>query len=153
MIAMKYTNSTQSGDIDRGASVGTILVDEGLKTVVLVSLFTWRRSLPDDVIPSALGWWGDTLAEVPGDQIGSRLWTLFSRKVDQNLLDDAIEISNEALQWMLDDGVASEILVTAERRDVFGMDLIVAIQRPEDLAPRFIGRWNFTTNKLIVEAA
>ncbi len=54
------------------------LDDNELAQVVLVSLFSWRKSADDDGVaaPNRQGWWGDTYADTAGDRIGSRLWLL-----------------------------------------------------------------------------
>jgi len=67
------------------------LVQSGLDPLaraVIISLFTWRRANPDDVLPAGddrQGWFGDTFAEVRGDRIGSRLW-LLSRPEQRSVL-------------------------------------------------------------------
>ncbi|HEY2010523.1 MAG TPA: phage GP46 family protein [Rhizomicrobium sp.] len=86
-----------------------------LETAVLISLFTDRQAQPDDVIPDGTGdprgWWGD----VPGEpQIGSRLWLLSRSKLTTQVALKAKDFCTEALQWLIDDGVASAIAVVTE---------------------------------------
>jgi len=47
------------------------------------------------------------------DQIGSRLWTLKRRKRTTETLRLYEDYTREALQWLLDDGVADTIKVSA----------------------------------------
>ena len=56
---------------------------EPLVRAVIISLFTWRRARPDDDLPGDLrmGWWGDSVPEIPNDRIGSRLWLLSRAKL------------------------------------------------------------------------
>lgn len=108
-------------DFTHGADYATdsigLLVDDGLQTAVILSLFTDRRANPDDTLPSASsdlrGWWGDDYPVVPGDRIGSRRWLLSREKQLQSVLNRVIEYDQEALQWLIDDGVASSVTVNA----------------------------------------
>ena len=95
-----------------------------LATAVLISLFTDRVALPDDVIPDGSndprGWWGDD----PTVPVGSRLWLIFRSKLTQDTAANAQNYAEEALQWMADDGV------------VAGSDVYVESQVPSTLAMR-----------------
>ena len=92
----------------READLSDFEADE-LAQAVLISLFSWRKSNPDDGIdaPDRQGWWGDTYAVVPGDRIGSRLWLL-----------------------LIDDRMASRIDVTASRDAVDRIALNVICYKP-----------------------
>lgn len=86
-----------------------------LATAVLISLFTDRRADPDDVIPDGTadprGWWGDAGRDVP---IGSKLWLLEREKRTEPVRLRAEDYIAEALQWLVDDGVAAAVEVTAQ---------------------------------------
>lgn len=93
--------------------------DDGLQTAVVISLFTDRRAEASDLPADATGqdrrgWWGDSFAEVEGDRIGSRLWLLAREKQTQATLLKARDFAKEALQWLLDDGVARAVNVGTE---------------------------------------
>lgn len=64
------------------ADISDFEADE-LAAAVLISLFSWRKSNPDDGVraPNRQGWWGDTFAHTAGDRIGSRLWLLQRQKI------------------------------------------------------------------------
>lgn len=105
--------------------------DDGLETAVLISLFSDRIALADDVLPDSSGdrrgWWGDALAAQAGDRIGSRLWLLAREKQLVSVLSRAREYARESLQWLIDDGVARDVQVTAEivRQGVLGLGVTV----------------------------
>lgn len=86
-----------------------------LPRAVIISLFSWRRANPDDNAPVPMGWWGDTYPTVSGDRIGSRLWLLGREKITNDTLNRARDYATEAMQWMLDDGVAARIDITSSR--------------------------------------
>ncbi len=128
-------------------------IDDDLTRAVINSLFCWRRALPDDELPgdSRFGWWGDTFEE--NDRFGSRLWLLSRAKLTDQTVLEAREYALEALQWLLDDGVASQVEVTTERKGVDRLDLLIEIVKPNDvtLSLRFQHLWsilnvNSTTN-------
>ncbi|MEJ0020738.1 MAG: phage GP46 family protein [Acetobacteraceae bacterium] len=113
-----------------------------LQSAVIVSLLTDRLANADDEIPDGTndrrGWWADMalpLANTPpaGDLIGSRLWLLSRRKVVEQTRLDAISYTQEALQWLIDDGVAAKVDVAATfRREVTGwLDIAITIYRTD----------------------
>lgn len=113
-----------------------------LTRAVIISLFTWRRANPDDVIEGQkMGWWGD--ATVSNDRIGSRLWLLAREKVLPSTINRAREYAIEAMQWLIDDGVASRVDVSAERFGIDGIALLVTIYRTDGskTALRFDNAW------------
>lgn len=96
---------------------GDLESDEGLETAVTISLFTDKR-VTDEELPalqeSKRGWWGDMFPDVDRDQIGSKLWTLERSKRILETLRLAEDYIREALKWMIEDGIASSVKVTAE---------------------------------------
>lgn len=120
---------------------------QSLPRAVIISLFTWGRALPDDDLPGAarMGWWGDTYAAVPGDRIGSRLWLLARSTITQHTVARAREYAQEALAWLVADGVASEVIVQAERAGQDRIDLWAQVVRGDSarLDIRFNDAWSF----------
>lgn len=113
--------------------------DDGLVTAVIISLFTDRQANADDTLPSGKhrrGWWGDDFAAA-GDKIGSRLWLNESAKQLGAVLAKDREYALEALQWLLDDGVASAVDVVSSnpRSGVRALD--IAISRPAKPVARY----------------
>ncbi len=88
-----------------------------LVSAVAISLFTHRTALDDDPLPggpgsSRRGWWADhEAAELyPGaTPIGSRLWLLSREKQTEETRLRAEDYIREALAWMLDERLATEI--------------------------------------------
>ena len=128
-----------------------LVADSGLQTAVILSLFTDRRANADDVLPGdpadRRGWWADAYPMLPGDKIGSRLWLLNREKQLQSVLSRAQEYAQEALQWMLDDGVASSVVCSAQIVRMGLLGLTIAITPPAANTPqhyRFDLLWSNT---------
>jgi phage gp46-like protein len=124
-IKIRFDPDTLEGDFL--FSDNDLEMDEGLGNAVLISLFSDRRAKQGDELPdtqgSKRGWWGDlVIPEETGDQIGSRLWLLERSKITQDVINLAEEYTTEALQWMIDDGVAQNIEVTAEEKRLIDGD-------------------------------
>ncbi|ESQ78447.1 phage GP46 family protein [Asticcacaulis sp. YBE204] len=131
-IALRYEPSRLAFDaFFNGPDFAT---DDGLYTAVLISLFTDRRANPDDVIPDGTndprGWWGDAFATVENDRIGSRLWLLKRSKITAEVLRKAKDYAEEALSWLIEDGVAGSVVVTTEKQDSHIIAIGVVITRP-----------------------
>lgn len=127
-----------------GVESSWLAVTDPLVRAVVISLFTWRRAKPDDKHEGVRwGWWGDGLDDLSNDRIGSRLWLLAREKITQQTLVRARDYAEEALQWLLDDAVATKITVTAERIGLDGVALQCAIDRDEGapLQLRFDNTW------------
>lgn len=138
----------ENGSIDVLVQNNDLAVDDGLKTAVLISLFTDRRVDSDDLPPeesSLRGWWADQFPDVPGDLIGSRLWLLKREKRTVETLNRAVEYSIEALNWMVEDGVADSLDVSADYDDNGALMLTITIMKPKDKDAttfRFKPKWN-----------
>lgn len=121
--------------------------EEALVRAVWLSLFTWRRALPGDVLPDEdpMGWWGDSTLPDVGDKFGSRLWLLARELLVNETVLRAQEYAKEALQWLIDDGVAARIEVTAQRSGLTSMQMVVVIykQSGQPVALRFDDFWRF----------
>lgn len=84
--------------------------DPGLKTAMLISLLTDRVADPSDVLPDNTGerrgWWADPT-------LGSKLWLLFRASLTPDMPSRIESATKEALQWLIDEGVASDVIVNA----------------------------------------
>ncbi|SPD73837.1 GP46 family protein [uncultured Desulfobacterium sp.] len=135
-IKLVYRNiegATDLGIIDISPDGAGLEVDDGLETAVIISLFSDRRANDDDELPSGddrRGWWADTYADVDGDKIGSRLWLLGREKQLPGVVGKAKEYAEEALKWLVDDGIAEKVSVAAEIVQKGMLGLSAEIKRP-----------------------
>lgn len=106
--------------------------ESALTRAVLISLFTWRRALTDDLVDDEelFGWWGDSYPDIADDRIGSRLWLLRRVKLTDATQRDAEFYANEALRWLLDDGHAIAIEISSEKADIGRLNLTVILTVP-----------------------
>jgi phage gp46-like protein len=134
-------------DFDRGADYALsgigLEADDGLETAVILSLFTDRRAESDDVAPDGRddrrGWWADAWPASEGDRIGSRLWLLHREKQLPIVLARAEEYAREALAWLVEDGVAESVAVSASipRAGILGLDVSITRPRSPTVQYRF----------------
>jgi len=121
--------------IDLALDNALLAADDGLETAVILSLFSDARAKDDDVLPigqsDRRGWWADAYPAADDDRFGSRLWLLRAAKQLQQSLSTARQYAEEALAWLIADGVASSVDVQTfiPRDEVMGM--LVRIHRPD----------------------
>lgn len=152
-IRLAYKDITGTVGLHRfdvGMAGYDLATDDGLETAVIVSLFTDRRAAPDDELPDGTddrrGWWGDAYASQAGDQIGSRLWLLCREKVLPAVVERARGYAQEALAWLVADGVARSVSVTAEVVSPGVLGLAIEIERPD--ASRISYRYSYAWEAL-----
>jgi len=133
-----------SGDLT--VSGGDLASDMGLETAVLLSLFLDREAEADDRLPDGSddrrGWWADAYG-LAGDRVGSRLWLLDREKQLPEVRERAREYAEEALAWLVEDGVAQSVAVSAEWTRPGMLGLLVDIRKPDGsrLRYRFDSIW------------
>lgn len=152
-IRIVWDVDLNEGDIEFDIANQDLTKDEGLETSVIISLFTDRRANAEDTLPDSnstdrRGWWGDLASpDVEGDRIGSRLWLLQREKTLASVIEKAKKYAEEALEWMVEDGVAVKVDVNAERQGTVGSDILaleVKIYRlyGETVAFKYEAQWN-----------
>ncbi|CFV26491.1 GP46 family protein [Yersinia enterocolitica] len=126
-IKTVWEPDTLLGDWQTGG--GGLLDGDDLETAILISLFTDRLARSDDAIDGddRRGWWGDTGSEYP---IGSRLWLLRREKLTTKVALKAEDYANEALAWLVDDGVVTAISTNAQIVFPNRINLIINHQQP-----------------------
>lgn len=110
-------------------SLVTADMNDSLSRAVVISLFTWRLADTGDVYDGSnkYGWWGDTYPVEPGDKIGSKLWQLLRRKLTDAVIAEVEEVSRDSLQWMIDDGICSNVDVSVERSEINRVNISVVL--------------------------
>lgn len=136
--------------IDLKLEDGDLAGDESLETAILISLFTDQR-VRDDELPvgetSKRGWWGDMYAPIEGDEIGSKAWLYDREKITTSVLAQMETRFQAALQWLIDDGVATNVTVTVTRADTYKVQINVVITRPTGSADKYSFFWDQQAQK------
>lgn len=86
-----------------------LATDSSLDTAIVISLFTDRY----DRQSQQGGWWGDNYVDSP-NTLGSRLWLLNKSKIDVQTLRNAENYAREALQWLLDDKLLTDLTINCQ---------------------------------------
>lgn len=155
-IALAWNPDRFAADLLLGA--GSLVSDDGLRTAILISLFSDARApegaeLPEDGADRR-GWWGDDFAadgSAAGNQnaIGSGLWLLHRAKITPATLQRAREAAFEALNWLVRDGIASAVDVMVEAQ---GSRLAIAVTLDRPQGPgrqRHDFTWAASTGELV----
>lgn len=125
---------------------GDLQTGQDLETACLVSLFTDKLATPDfaptDGTSDRRGWWADLYNDQP---LGSSLWQLERAKKTRDTLGLARRYAQDALQWLIDDGVASSVVVDTRwlGSDVGSttLGIAIAITKPDGSLSRFVFGW------------
>lgn len=134
--------SSTHGDWQQvGAALDT---GDDLATAVVISLFTDRQASLDDPLPDGAGdprgWWADDGQFL----IGSRLWLLDRSKRTQETLMLAQGYIEEALQWLIDDGVVARFEVFVEWTQSSMLGARVTAYRSDGTAKAMNYAWAWT---------
>lgn len=97
---------------------GQPTMDEGLENAAYISLF------------SSANWWGNILSD-NSEKLTSDFESISNKTLTNQTRLDAEEFAKSALAWMVKDGVAKEIKVTASLPVVGFLGLNIEIIQPE----------------------
>ena len=86
---------------------------------------------PGHPIPEDPLRWGDSFPALANGRIGSRLWLLRRRSLTSQTIRDAKRYAEEALAWLIDDGIVTTVAVTVSRSAVNTLSAVVELRRPE----------------------
>lgn len=120
----------QRGDneVDLAIAGGDLVMGDDLQTAVGLSLFVNRRDdnplFDSEVLNSNQGWWGDVVRESP---LGSLLWKYRRSKALSSVSELARAASVDALNWLVEEGVAESVDVEAFWEDKTGGTMILRI--------------------------
>jgi phage gp46-like protein len=104
------TNS--DGRYDISFENGDFKLTDTLLTAIILSIFCEQRDESIDNPQSQGGWAGNQLQEIQGYQQGSLLWTLYQSNMAEDQESEVVNILEDALQWLIDDGYCTDIQVT-----------------------------------------
>ena len=110
-IAIDFNGEILSGDLI--LSDVDLATESGLKSAVIVALFSHARADDADAVPGApddrRGWWGDMVADIEGDVTGSKRWLYYREKATEATARLIREADRAALQFLIDQRVVSGV--------------------------------------------
>ena len=136
-------------------------LEDTLQTAIILSLFTDRRAGDDDKLPlnqtDRRGWVGEEFASADFDDRpdawGSRLWLVYATKRVDDVLEAARFAAQEALDWLVRDGIADRVVVTTQWVGERGDRLAVrpTIYQARQTRPVYDVLWGTSIQKLAHE--
>lgn len=132
-------------DLDFDEGRGDLLTTDSLKNTVAISIGTYarERNLGNvaNLKPNVGGWFGDALDEK--GTLGGYLYEAFPGKLTQETARSVDSLVLEALNWMVEDGVAKSVKCESE---IVGdiLELKVNIERPEGDGEAFLFELNWS---------
>lgn len=143
--------NAETGQAECAIAGGDLVMDTGLRTAVIISLFTDALADPSDSLPDGTddrrGWVGDVppsgSADGVTDPIGSTLWLYEGQRQTEPIRRRIEAAARDALAWMIRDGVADAVDVTATYPFRDRVDLAVTI-RQGTATHRYDLNWNAT---------
>lgn len=93
---------------------GDLKSTNSFDTAILMTLFCERRADQSEIrdVSKRRGWWGNTLSQVKGFEIGSKLWLLSQARKTQDTLNSAITYLQDAFSWFVTQGYANNVAVS-----------------------------------------
>jgi len=100
--------------------------DPTLESSILISLFTDFRADEIDALPDRSGdlrgWWAQI--------IGSKLWLLKRSKITPDLPDKITAYIKDSLQWLINDGVAEDVLINVNIIEPSTIEMEIIVLQP-----------------------
>ena len=118
---------------------GQPIMDDGLETAVYISLFSGD-------------YWGNAISE-RDEKCESKLETLFSHTLNNQVRLDAEEYALQALEWMKRQGIAAKIEAEGSIPRTGFLGLVVRIYQPDDTVAELRYQINWANQKISMGAA
>lgn len=147
-LALQYNPAIQGLDLAIEAASADLAREDTLQTAVVLSLLCDRTAQAHEVAAGGdrRGWWADAYAAISAadsapDAFGSRLWLLMREKQLPETQRRLQAYVKEALQWLVDDGLALGLQVTVFTPRASWYVALVDLQL-RDGSRRFRFEWN-----------
>ena len=126
---------------------GDLEAVEGFETALYLSLCTDARAdasqvaLPED----RRGWVGDLVSPVEGRPLGGYLWLVEQRRLVQATVNEAVDYTRKALNWMIEDGLLIDVEVLGEIVVGSGIALEINLTPPNGrTSTHYVKLWELT---------
>ena len=104
------------GQFDFEIESGDLAPETGFDTAIWVSLLTDARANESQVIKpeDRRGWIGNVKSSVKNRDLGSLIWLTDQKRLNQDTLNETVDYVRKALNWFVEDGLATKINVSGE---------------------------------------
>jgi len=144
---IKLEQDTTTNLFDISFTNGDFTTVDSFDTSLQVSLFADARATESQMPRSELrrGWWGNQFdSDFPLYELGSKLWLLDQSRRTQATLNNAVDFTRNALQWLIDKGHVQDVDVTASFIEN-GIQLAITINRGNSIVDtKYYDLWNNT---------
>lgn len=98
------------------AENGDFTLVDSFATSLVTTFYTNARAATSEVatIQNQKGWWGNLFPISPEFEIGSKVWLLDQSPATQLALNQAVDYTRKAYQWLLDYNYADDVKVTGQ---------------------------------------
>jgi phage gp46-like protein len=144
--------SDRFGAHDSVIEGGVIKAEQSFNTALYLSLLTDARADDDETVPTGSnsfrarnrrGWWGNAfLLGLGAGEYGSRLWLYKRSKLTARVLEELKVACEEALQWLIDTGVAVAVDVEVSVRFAGRVDILITITRNSETPVQYSFVWD-----------
>jgi len=112
-VFIEYNTEKKFFDIELSDNGKDLKAAVNLRNAVGICLFCERRTDSDDLFPNMAGYAGDALNDLGETNLGNKIWQYLRGKTIDRFLPQIEQDCEEALQWLIDDFIASSVNVTA----------------------------------------
>lgn len=136
-----------AGEWTLGVTDGDLTEEDGFDTAIAMSLFTDARA-PDNAVAipeKRRGWMGNLESPVEGREFGGLLWLVDQSKLTQDTLNISVNYAQLALQWFIEDLIATSVVVTGEIVPRSGIRLkVVFTAKSGKVSTHYFNLWEQT---------
>jgi phage gp46-like protein len=143
---IKLTKNS-NGVFDFTVTSGNLTKHEGFDTALQVSLFTDARASASKVVKPERrrGFMGNILNPVQDRQLGGLIWLVEQRRLTQETVNEVVDYAEKSLAWMIEDGIAVDIVVSGDIIPTRGIQLQIDITAIDGTTEtRFFKLWELT---------
>jgi len=118
----------------------------GFETAIVVSFFTDARASSVQVqeAMNRRGWAGNILTRDLERELGGMLWLLDQARLTTDILNFARTYAQGSLQWMLEDDIGKQIIITVEKLGDRKININTDITTMNDTVKRYSTLWRNT---------
>lgn len=123
---------------------GDFVLTSGLDTSLTMTFLTNQRADTSEITQpeNRGGWWGDLFAD-DGFEIGSKIWLLQTRSIQQTTLNTAIDYASSAYQWLFDQNLIDDLNVEGTISTT-SISLVIETIIGSDISQISFNLWNNT---------